>query len=126
MEEKKKTILIVEDDKNFLWLLEQGFTGEELSIFSASDGEEGLRLAEKEKPDLIIVDILLPKMDGITMAKKIKEKGINSHKIFLTNFSDEEHIENAIELDKKVDYIIKSDMHIAEIVKMVKDRLNIK
>lgn len=121
-----KKILIVEDDKNFLWLLRQGFIGENLSVVFALDGEDGLDMAVKEKPDLIIIDILLPKMDGITMAKKLKEKGVKSQIIFLTNLKDAEHISEAVEIVKETNYIIKSDLHIDQIVDRVKERLGIK
>ncbi len=121
-----KKILIVEDDKDFLWLLKQSFGNQGFSLASAFDGQEGLALAEKEKPDLIIIDILLPKMDGISMAKKIREKGIKSQMIFLTNLKDEEHISEAIDVAGAADYIIKADMHIADIVSRVKDKLGVK
>ena len=121
-----KKILIVEDDKSFLWILRQSFDNEGFSVVFAQDGEEGLKMAVEEKPDLILLDILLPKMDGITMAKKLKEKGVNSQIIFLTNLKDEEHISEAVEIVKETDYIIKSDLHIDQIVARVKERLGIK
>jgi DNA-binding response OmpR family regulator len=121
-----KKILIVEDDKSFLWILKQSFESDGFSVISASDGESGLDLAEKEKPDLILADILMPKMDGITMGKKLKEKNISSQLIFLTNLKDVEHINNVVELGKETDYVIKSDIHVDQIIDMVKKRLNVK
>lgn len=122
-----KKILIVEDDKDFLWLLRQGFESENLDVVYALDGEEGLALAEKENPDLIMIDILLPKMDGITMAKKMVEKGIKAPKIFLTNFKDDEHISQAMEaMGGGADYIIKTDLHIDEIVDRAKNKMGLK
>lgn len=122
-----KKILIVEDDKDFLWLLRQGFEGEDLTVIYSLDGEDGLAMAEKENPDLIMIDILLPKMDGITMAKKMVEKGIKAPKMFLTNFKDEEHISQAMEaLGGGADYIIKSDLHIDEIVERAKKKMGAK
>ncbi len=126
MENIDKKILLVEDDKNFLWLLRQSFSGEKISVFFALDGEEGLKMAEEEKPDLILLDILLPKMDGITVAKNLKQKGIKSQIIFLTNFKDAEHISAAVEVAKETDYIVKSDLHMDQIVSRVKEKLNIK
>src|SRR3989338_8424144 len=93
-----KKVLIVEDDKDFLWILRQSFENQGLSIIYAQDGEEGLSMAEKEKPDLMLIDILMPKMDGIAMAKKIKEKGIVCQMIFLTNLKDVEHISEVMDL----------------------------
>ena len=83
-------------------------------------------MAIEEKPDLIILDILLPKMDGIKVAKSLREKGISSQIIFLTNFKDEEHISSALEVVRETDYIIKSDLHIDQIVIRAKERLGIK
>jgi len=126
MDKINKKVLIVEDDKDFLWLLRQSFDTKELSVFFAVDGEEGLEMAKKEKPDLILIDILLPKMDGIAMAKKIKESGINSQMIFLTNLKDPQHISEVMNVAIGADYIVKSDMHIDAIIERVKDKLDIK
>ena len=126
MNQINKKVLIVEDDKDFLWLLKQGFGNQGLLMQYAEDGEAGLAAAEKEKPDLILIDILLPKMSGIEMAKKIKEKGIVSQMIFLTNLKDEQHISEAIDAAGGADYIVKSEIHINDIVARVRDKLNIK
>ncbi len=125
-EKTRKKILIVEDDKDFLLFLRQSLSGEDFSVVYAINGEEGLALAEKEKPDLIVLDILLPKMDGITVAKKIKEKGIESQIIFLTNLKDAEHISSAVDAIENTEYIIKSDFHINDIVARIKNKLNTK
>ena len=121
-----KKVLIVEDDKDFLWILRQYFDNQDLSVSYALDGEEGLTVAEKENPDLIIIDIILPKLDGISMAQKIKEKGIKSQMIFLTNLSDPVHISKALDVVGETDYIVKSDVHIDAIVERVKDKLGLK
>ena len=120
-----KKVLIVEDDKDFLWILRQSFDNQGLSIIYAMDGQEGLAMAQKERPDLIIVDILLPKMDGISMAREIKAKGINAKIIFLTEFKDSEHISDALDAVSDADYIVKTDLRIDDIVTRVKDRLGI-
>jgi len=125
MNEAMKKILIVEDDKDFLWLLRMNFENNNFSVFYAQDGQEGLDLAQKEIPDLIISDIMLPKMDGITMAKTIKEKGIKSKIIFLTNLSNPKHIQEALEISEEADYIVKADVHIDSIVKRVKNKLGL-
>jgi len=125
MEKNNKKILIVEDDKNFLWLLRQGFEMANLEVIFALDGQEGLEMAEKEKPDLIVADISMPRMNGLDMAKKIREKGISSKIIFLTNFDDVGHICQAIETIEQTDYIVKSDVHVGQIVERVKVHLGI-
>lgn len=121
-----KKVLIVEDDKDFLWILRQSFSSQSFSVVYALDGEEGLATAVKERPDLIIMDIMLPKMDGITAAKKIKEQGVNSQIIFLTNFKDVDHINSVFEAVGETDYMVKSDIKIDAIIKRVKDKLGIK
>ena len=126
MNEINKKILIVEDDKDFLWILEQGFMNKGMEVIHAKDGQEGLAMAESEKPDLIIMDIQLPKMDGVATAKAIKEKGIKSQIIFLTNFNDAEHISQAVETIHETDYLVKSNVHVDQIVDLVKKKLDIK
>jgi len=121
-----KKVLIVEDNEDFLFLLKQGFQKQKMSLVYAMDGQEGLELAEKEKPDLIIIDIDLPMMDGIQMAKKIKEKGLNPAIIFLTNLTDEEHVSKAMEAAGATDYIIKADVHMEDIVARVKEKISLK
>ena len=79
-----KKILIVEDDKDFLSILQTKFTGEGFLVVLAENGEEGVNMAKKEKPDLVFSDVLMPGMDGIEMAKKIKEFDKNILVVFLT------------------------------------------
>lgn len=125
MAQNNKKVLIVEDDKDFSWLLKTNFENQGLDLVYAVDGQEGLDMAQKEKPDLMIVDILLPKIDGIEMVRRIKEQGVQSQIIFLTNFKDAEHVGDALEAAGQVDYFVKSDMHIGEIVGRVKEKLGI-
>ena len=122
----KKKILIVEDDFFIrdLYEIQARKTGYE--VVTATDGEEALAKVKEELPNLVILDIMLPKMDGIEMAKKIKEKGIKSQMIFLTNLNDAEHISEALSTAGKTDYIVKSDIGIDAIVERVKDQLGIK
>ncbi|OGZ79109.1 MAG: hypothetical protein A2358_03950 [Candidatus Staskawiczbacteria bacterium RIFOXYB1_FULL_37_44] len=126
MEKTNKKILIVEDDKSFLWILKQSFTEEGFMVSFATDGQRGLDAAEREKPDLIILDILMPKVDGITLARELRKKGISSPIIFLTNLKDTEHIGEAVELGEGTDYVVKSDIHIDQIIEMVKKKLGAK
>ena len=122
MTKLNKKILIAEDDKSLLAALQEKFTNEGFSVVTALDGEEGIIVAEKEKPDLLLLDIRMPKIDGITMARKLKEAGINVPIIFLTNLDDVKHISEAIEVSKS-DYLIKSDWDLDDIVKKVKAKL---
>lgn len=122
MEKLNKKILIVEDDDGFRILLEERFSKDNFVVFTAKDGEEGLFLAEKEKPDLILSDVLMPKMNGIDMAKMLRERNIDSIIMFLTNLSDMSHISDAVQANPS-DYIIKTDTKIDEIFERVTKRL---
>jgi len=124
MERKKKKILIAEDDPNFTSILREKFSQEGFSVFVAQDGKEGLQIIEKEKPDLIISDILLPLLNGIDMVKQIKGDKENLVVIFLTNIKDPAYFD-AVKKMKKADYLIKSDVCLDDIVKISKKRLNL-
>lgn len=120
-----KKVFIIEDDKDFLWILRQSFQGAGFLVVFAQSAEDALENIEKEAPDLIIIDIRLPKMDGITMAKVIKEKGVVAPMMFLTNFNDLNHVAKAMEAIGNADYIVKSDMRIEAIVARVKEKLGV-
>ena len=116
-----KKILIVEDDKDFLAILQKKFTIEGFSIVTAENGEEAVEIAEKEIPDLILSDVLMPKMDGVVMAKKIREFNKNVPIILLTNLKDADY-----DKSNGFDYLIKSELHIDEIVTKSKIKLGLK
>jgi len=118
-----KKILIVEDSKPYLWLMSQEFEKAGFEVITAEDGEQGLKAVQEEKPNLVLLDISMPKMDGITMARKAKELNINVPIIFLTNLSDVKYISEATEM--ATEYIVKSDVNIDEIVRRVKQKLKI-
>lgn len=121
-----KKVLIVDDDESFLWILKQSFSKGGVSVVFAQDGEEGLKLAQEEKPDLILLDIMMPKMDGIAVAKRLKELGIETQIIFLTNVADNTKITEAVASVDRAGYIIKSDMHVDQIVSVVREKLGLK
>lgn len=115
-----KKILIAEDDKDLLSILKTKFAMEGFSVFTAENGEEGAVVAEREKPDLVISDLLMPKMDGMEMAKKIKESNAGLPIIFLTNIKDPGAGEKT-----GFDYLIKSDLRINDIIAKVKIKLGL-
>lgn len=124
MKKIDKKILIVEDSKNYLWILKQALIAEGFSVVSAENGEDGLVAAKEEKPDLILSDITMPKMDGLAMSKKLKEDNIKIPIILLTNMSDMKSMTSGSDLADG--YIIKSDLNVDEIIAKVKEKLNLK
>jgi len=121
-------ILAIEDDFSLLNVLRDKFESEGYKFVQARDGEEGLAIALAEKPDLILLDILMPKMDGITMMKKLREEnewGKNVPVILLTNLAaDSEKIHQAIADNEPAYYLVKSNWTINELIDKVRERLS--
>ena len=121
-------ILIVEDDKSLRDVLHNKFSLEGFNVLEANDGEAGLAIALREHPDLILLDILMPKMDGITMMKKLREAnewGKHVPIILLTNLSaDDEKINQAITDNTPAYYLVKANYTIADLVEKIKERLS--
>ena len=120
-EKINKKILIAEDDKDFLAILQKKFDLSGFDIVVAENGEDAITVAEKEKPDLILSDVLMPKMDGLAMAKKVREFNKDVPIMFLTNLKDDSTAERPSEFD----YLIKSELRIDDIVTKAKIKLGV-
>ena len=120
-----KKILVVEDELPLALSLKDKFEAAGFDVAIATDGQKGLEAAKTRKPDLVLIDILLPKLDGISMAKKINELGLGVKIIFLTNLNDSKHISEAISAEA-TDYLVKADWNINDIVDKVKQKLGLK
>jgi DNA-binding response OmpR family regulator len=102
-----KKILIIEDDKALLKTLITSLETENFKVISASDGEEGFRLSCKKKLDLIILDLVLPSMDGMEICRQMRSKGIKTPIVMLTGQKKEE-IDKVLGLEVGADdYITK-------------------
>lgn len=97
---KKKKILIVDDEPNIVMSLEYAFKKKDFGVFIARDGTEALEIAEREKPHIILLDIMMPQMDGYETLKRIKENEGLSHTkvVFLSAKSKEKDIEKGLKL----------------------------
>lgn len=95
----KPKILVIEDDLPVQKVLSEKLTAEGLEISVASDGEKGLKMALTDHPDMILLDLVMPNMDGMTMLKKMREDdwGKGAKVIILTNLSDAYKVEEASE-----------------------------
>lgn len=123
-DQKNKRILVVEDEMSLLKALVTKLENFGYGVLQARDGVEGYEMALNEKPDLILLDIKIPKMDGVAMAKKLREDewGKTAKIIILTNLSDSNEIKEA--LDAGVyEYLVKSDWKIEDIVKKVEEKI---
>ena len=122
----KKKILIVEDDESMLSTVSDYLETQEFEPLTARDGEEGLEIALKEHPDLILLDILMPKMDGMVMLKKLRENdwGKQAAVIILTNVSPNANsVINSVLQNEPAYYLVKSDVKLEGIVDKIKDVL---
>lgn len=117
MPRNKKTILLVEDDEFLAELYSTKLTLDGFQVFLATDGQKGLRLAKEKMPDLVLLDILLPKMDGFTVLSELKKdpKTKNIPVILLTNLCQKEEVKKGLALGA-VDYLIKAYFMPSEVV----------
>lgn len=120
-----KHILIAEDEDSLREILTVRLSKEGYRISQAVNGQEAFDKALADVPDLLLLDILMPVMDGITALKKMREteKLKNVKVVFLTNFNDSEKIAQAME-QKFSDYLIKSDWDLNDIVEKIKKILD--
>jgi len=114
-------ILIVEDDKFVRELIFQKLAEEKFDVFAAKDGEEGVEKAESEKPDLILLDLILPGIDGFEVISRIrKNKTIESIPIIiLSNLGEKGDVDRGIKLGAN-DYMIKAHFTPKEIVEKIR------
>lgn len=119
-----KKILIVEDEASLLTVLADKFTKEGFIVQRARDGREGMRCAYANCPDLILLDIVMPVMDGLTMLAELRKSpwGKDIPVILLTNLSEPEKVDESLR-QGVYDYLIKSDWKLEDIVKKVKEKL---
>ena len=127
IEDKKTKILIVEDEAVISKTYAEELRDQGFLVLIAMNGSVGLEIASREKPDIILLDILMPVMDGLTMMGKLRESGLygkNVPIILLTNLSaSEEKIMKAITKDEPAYYLVKSDYTLSGVLEKIKERL---
>lgn len=118
-------ILIIEDESTLQRALTEYMTEEKFEVTGALDGERGLEMAKSLMPDLILLDIILPKKDGFTVLEALKKdaKTRDIPVILLTNLESPEDIQKAFEKGATT-YLVKSEYKLEDIVKKVKETLS--
>jgi DNA-binding response OmpR family regulator len=119
---KKAKILIVEDERPLAHALELKMTHEGYETTVASTGSEGLKEAMSGKYEMILLDLILPEVDGFTILQELRAKKSKSLVIVLSNLGQDEDRKKAQELGAK-NYLVKSNAPLADIVKAVKSIL---
>jgi DNA-binding response OmpR family regulator len=123
----KNTILIVEDEISLRNALRDKFLREGFTVFDAKDGEAGLSIALREQPRIILLDMIMPKMDGMTMLSLLRPASEWSRHVpvlLLTNLgADDKRIMREILNDASAYYLVKSNWSMDQIVERVKETI---
>lgn len=120
----KKTILIVEDERSLRGAIADVLQLKNFSILEAKNGKEGVEIALAKHPDLILLDQIMPEMDGMSALKEIRKDkwGANVPVVLLTNLSGaSEQLVGGVKAYGPVLNLIKSDWKIADVVKKIED-----
>lgn len=117
-----KAILIVEDEKPLAHALELKVGHEGYQTTVALTGAEGLKEALSGKHDLILLDLIMPEMDGFTLLQQLKDKHVKTKVIILSNLGQDEDRKRAADLGA-VDYLVKANTPISEILSKIKSVL---
>jgi len=125
MKEVKK-ILIVEDDASVRKVLGEQLKNLNTEVFEADNGEDAVDMALEKKPDLIILDVIMPKMHGIEMLRKLEIDpwGRTVPVLLLTNFADDPRVAEAVK-QERVDLLSKGETNLHNILSTVKKKLGI-
>lgn len=123
-----KKILIVEDEEAVQRAIAEALINQSFATLAAKDGEEGLNIALTQHPDLILLDILMPKMDGMIMLQKLRkdEWGKKVPVIILTNVNpNSSYVINSVLNNEPAYYLVKADVKLEGIVDKIKEVLKI-
>ena len=112
-----KKVLVVDDEKSIVEILKLNLTNEGYTVFEAYDGDEALSMAKRVDPDLILLDVMLPKMDGLTVCRKIREK---STVPILMITAREEEVDKVLGLELGADDYITKPFSVRELLARVK------
>ena len=123
-----KKVVIIEDERPMLHALTEKFLNEHFDVIPVSNGENGLPLTLKIKPDLVMLDIFLPGMDGIEILKRIRKANRWGKKVpvlFLTNINLTNEIIKEIADDQSSEYLVKSNYTLETVVEKAKELLGL-
>ena len=124
MSDNKKKILVVEDDSMISSMYKTKFEADGFTVVIAGNGAEGLELAKKDKPDIIMLDVILPQLDGFSVLEELKKDKLTKDipVIMLTNLGTAEDKVKGEKLGA-VDYLVKASLTPAQISEKIKKHL---
>lgn len=125
MEITKTKILVVEDDTAIAKIMVDRLIAEGFQVTHCTNGRDGLQQALQIKPDLLLVDIMMPILDGLEMIKQLRQDtwGQGANVIILTNLTRDEKLEEAFEYGV-TDYLVKANWDIEDVVEKIKDKVS--
>lgn len=123
-ENTTKSVLIVDDEESLVSVLSQKFTDEGITAYVAYNGKEGLQIALEKRPSIILLDIMMPEMDGFDVMRHLHEDewGKTVPIILLTNSSSIDTVARAVSSGMS-EFLVKTDLRLDEVVEKVKSRL---
>lgn len=121
----QKTVLIIDDDNDLTEVLSHKLAAEGFRTIVAHDGREGLTVALNDHPDLVLLDIIMPVMDGWEALDKLRADtwGLQVPVIMLTNVEDIDNVSAALERGS-YDYLVKTQWNLDDVVEKIKQRLS--
>jgi len=124
--DKNKKILIIEDETPLLTALSDKLSRDGFDVITAKNGEDGLSMALEHHPDMILLDITIPKMNGIEVLERLRgdDWGKSVKVIILSNHQDSERIASTLE-EGVTGYIVKSNWEIEDVVEYIKKELGL-
>ena len=124
MTTKKFKIALIEDDLAIVQMYRVKFENEGYDVAVAGDGEAGLALIDSQRPDIILLDLMMPNMNGLEVLKALKDSGLRDKTkvVVLTNVGDSEAATDAYDFGAD-DYIIKADLTPKEVADRIKQLL---
>ena len=127
MSQATKKILIIEDNESYLTILNQKLFIEKYDVLNAKDGPDGIQKVIDNQPDIVLIDLLLPKMDGIEVIEKIRQTDIGKTLplVILTNINPDDEILQRIMENKPAYYLVKPEVTLDDIAKKIKNVLQI-
>lgn len=123
--DSRHKVLVVEDEPYLAKLLSEKLDKSGFEVIVTHNGKDGLDSALRQHPDIILLDVLMPVMDGITMLKELrmdKSWGVEVPVIVLSNLSDTKHVLESLQ-GGALDYLVKSDLDLDTVVKQIHFRL---
>jgi len=119
-----RTVAIIEDEEILLKVLKEKFQNENFEVVTAIDGEEALPLIKQSRPDVVLLDLILPKKNGFEVLQEMRNDPNlkNVPVVVLSNLGQEEDIKRALQLGAQ-DYLIKTQHPINEVIEKVKSYL---